>query len=72
MVAEGDRVAVRESYRGTHRGEFMGIPASGREVRFASIDIYRIADGKLVEAEGESDVISFMQQLGALPPFPPR
>ena len=63
----GDRVAGRFTYRATHRGEFMGIPASGRQVEMRSIDIWRVADGKLVEHWDELNTLEFMQQLGALP-----
>jgi steroid delta-isomerase-like uncharacterized protein len=65
--AAGDRVAGRFTYRATHHGEFMGIPASGRPVEMRSIDIWRVADGKLVEHWDELNTMEFMQQLGAMP-----
>lgn len=67
IVAEGDRVVVRQTWSGTHRGEFMGIPATGRQVSFGVIDILRMADGKCVEHWGQMDSMGLMMQLGAIP-----
>ncbi len=47
LIAEGDTVVMHWTHRGTHLGEFMGVPATGREIRGAAIGIYRIADGKI-------------------------
>src|SRR5262245_39455834 len=49
IIAEGDRVAVRWTNRGTHVGEFMGMPATGKAFTIAGIDIHRLRDGKLAE-----------------------
>ena len=65
MVAEGDKVAVRWAYRGTHKGEFMGIAPTRKQVTMTGISILRIVGGKIVEEWGESDNLGFMQQLGA-------
>jgi steroid delta-isomerase-like uncharacterized protein len=67
LIAEGDRVAIRESYQGTHTGEFQGLAPTGRVVRFTSTDIYRIVDGKIVEVWTELDALGMLQQLGAIP-----
>jgi len=67
LIAEGDKVAVRFTRRGTHRGEFMGSAPSGRAVQWTGIDIFRIADGKLVENWSNFDQLGMMQQLGAIP-----
>jgi steroid delta-isomerase-like uncharacterized protein len=67
LVAEGDRVAARTSFRGTHRGEFMGIPATGKQVAFTGNDIYRIVDGRIAEEWAQFDALGLMQQLGAVP-----
>jgi predicted ester cyclase len=67
MIAEGDRVAVRATFRGTHQGEFAGIPATGYEVEIPVFLIYRIEDGKIAEHWMQADVMGLMQQLGALP-----
>src|ERR1700739_3408612 len=71
LVVSGDRVVVRFVYRGTHRGEFMGIPASGRPVEMRSIDIWRVADGMFVEHWDELNSLQFVQQMGALGPLAP-
>ena len=70
MIAEGDKVVVRMSGDFTHRGEFLGIPPTGRHISWSWIDIWRIADGKFAEHWVEADMMSLMQQLGALPPLP--
>ena len=68
MVAEGDKVAVRWTWRGTHKGEFMGIAPTGKQVTITGISILRIVGGKIVEEWGEMDNLGMMQQLGAFPP----
>jgi steroid delta-isomerase-like uncharacterized protein len=67
MVAEGDKVVVRQTWSGTHKGEFMGIPPTGKSVSFGVIDIIRIAGGKGVEHWGQMDSMGMMEQLGAIP-----
>ncbi len=67
MVAEGDRVAVRATIHGVHRGPFMGTPPTGRTVAFPLFIIYRLADGKIVEHWMLPDMLSFMEQIGATP-----
>ena len=67
LIAEGDIVAGRMTTTGTHRGEFMGIPPTGKRVTFSEIHIVRIADGKAVEHWGNSDDLGMMQQLGVIP-----
>ncbi len=67
-IAEGDKVVVRASSEGTHSGLFMGIPPTGKHDRWSFINIHRIVDGKLVELWVETDQLSFMQQLGLVPP----
>lgn len=67
LVAEGDRVVVRWSARGTHGGDLAGIPPTGRPVSVTGIDIYRLAGGKIVENWNQSDQMGMMQQIGAVP-----
>ena len=55
MITEGDRVAARVSMRGTHQGEFQGIAATGKRVQVRAMDMFRIADGKVVEHWGHGD-----------------
>jgi len=67
MIAEGDKVVVRGTWSGTHEGEFMGIPPTGKRVSFGVIDIVRIEGGKFVEHWGQMDNMGLMQQLGLIP-----
>ncbi len=67
ILADGDKVVVREQWTGTHQGEFMGMPATGNQVAFDVVDIGRFAGGKLVEHWGLSDMLALMTQLGAIP-----
>ena len=66
-VAEGDKVVVRNSAEGTHQGEFMGIPPSGKHAAWSEIHIARIVDGKIVEHWANVDRLGMLQQLGVLP-----
>jgi steroid delta-isomerase-like uncharacterized protein len=66
IIAEGDKVAARIQMTGTHTGEFMGVPATGKRISFTGIYIARIANGKIVEHWGEEDSVSLLQQLGVL------
>jgi len=63
MLAEGDRVLARVTIEGTHLGPFLGQPASGRVVRMAAINIYRVADHHIVERWGVQDVYGLMRQI---------
>ena len=63
LVAAGDRVAVRVSFRGTHAGEFQGIPATGRSIHYVSHEFYRVEDGLIVEEWICSDMASLFRQL---------
>jgi steroid delta-isomerase-like uncharacterized protein len=67
LIAEGDMVAVHDRVYGTHKGEFMGAAATGREVTVEFIHIFRVVDGRIVERWGLIDAMALMQQLGALP-----
>jgi steroid delta-isomerase-like uncharacterized protein len=63
VVAAEDRVAVRVSFRGTHAGEFQGIPATGRTIHYVSHEFYRVDDGLIVEEWICSDMASLFRQL---------
>jgi steroid delta-isomerase-like uncharacterized protein len=67
QVAEGDKVVTRKIFNGTHQGDFMGIPATGREIEIVVIDIVRLRDGRIAEHWGLFDQVGLMAQLGALP-----
>jgi steroid delta-isomerase-like uncharacterized protein len=67
LFAEGDRVAARWTSKGMHRGELMGVPATGNQVTIAGIDIHRIEGGKIAELWHQVDVFGMLQQIGAIP-----
>ena len=66
MIAEGDKVAVRLTMSGTHKGDFMGIPATGKEISVSGMDFHRIAGGKVVEHWDSFDQMTMMEQLGVM------
>jgi steroid delta-isomerase-like uncharacterized protein len=67
IAAEGDTVAARVAFHGTHRGEFQGIPPTDKEVAFSSMEFNRVVGGKVEEHWVELDLFGLMQQLGAIP-----
>jgi C-1 hydroxylase len=67
LVAEGEKVVVRLTVRGTHQDTFLGIPATGREVTCSLIQIVRIKNGKIVEHWGLTDELLLMEQIGLVP-----
>ncbi len=67
IVAEGNMVAYREIFRGTHKGEFMGIAPTGKKVEMINTCIMKIVHGKLVEGWATIDEFHLMQQLGVVP-----
>jgi steroid delta-isomerase-like uncharacterized protein len=67
IMADGNRVIARFTARGTHNGEFMGVPPTGKAITLTAIEIFRIKDGKIAELWGEVNMMGLMQQLGMLP-----
>jgi steroid delta-isomerase-like uncharacterized protein len=67
MIADGDKIAWRWSFRGTNTASFAGIPATGKQVEFTGMSIDRFADGQIVERWAEIDFLGMLQQLGAIP-----
>ena len=67
VMVEGDIVSTRGTARGTHSGEFQGIPPTGKQIAFSYIDIWRIENGKLAENWVEMDRLGMLQQLGVVP-----
>jgi predicted ester cyclase len=68
VVAQGDRVSVRGTFSGTHRGQFMGVAPSGKNVSWTGLLIYRLDDnGMIVERWQDFDRMSLFQQLGVIP-----
>ena len=68
VIAEDNKVAARVRFSGTHKGEFMGIPATGNKVDFQVIDILAFRDGKATEHWAVSDQLAMMTQLGIIEP----
>ena len=67
LVAEGDKVAVSINVTGTYKGEFQGIPPTGKQISFTAMDILTIIDGKVTEEWATADMMGLMQQIGAIP-----
>ena len=71
MVAEGDKVAIRLNVTGTHKGEFQGIPPTGKKLYLYEMGFITIIDGKITEGWISADTMGLLQQLRALPPLSP-
>lgn len=67
LVAADDDVAIAYTITGTHRGEFLGVPATGQRIEGRGVQIARFENGRLVERWGSSDQLGILQQLGAVP-----
>jgi steroid delta-isomerase-like uncharacterized protein len=68
IIAERDIVSVRAVVEGTHKGELLGIPASGKRVRWDAVDVYRVAGGKIAEEWAADDLLAFVHGVGAYTP----
>ena len=66
-VSEGDTVAARFTMRGTHDGEFFGIPATGNKISVQAMNFYYLAHGRIVGERAQPDLLGVMQQIGAIP-----
>ena len=69
LVAEADKVCKVWTAHSTHKGELMGIPATGKSIVVKGIEVFRIADGKIAELWASMDNLGMMQQLGVIPPL---
>ena len=69
LIAEGDKVVTCFRITGTHRGEFLGVPATGKPISVTGMWIHRLENGRIVEGRqwGEWDALGFLQQVGAVP-----
>ena len=67
LIAEGEKVVIRWTYRGTHRGEWRGVSPTSNAVTFTGTATYRIVDGKLVEGWQNVDNLGVVRQLGLYP-----
>ena len=69
MVAEGNKVTARFTARGIHKGQFMGLPPTGKSITITGIEIFRIENCKIAELWGEANMLGLMEQLGIVPAF---
>ncbi|MBZ5525179.1 MAG: ester cyclase [Acidobacteriia bacterium] len=67
VIADGDKVVHRFKFNGTHKGDFLGVPATGKRVSAPGVHIYLFLDGKVVEVWQVLDTFKFLSQVGAVP-----
>jgi steroid delta-isomerase-like uncharacterized protein len=66
LIAEADKLVIRNVVTGTHQGEYLGLPPTGRSVTYNEIFIFRFEDGRIAETWGVVDVLAQLRQLGAI------
>jgi steroid delta-isomerase-like uncharacterized protein len=69
QVAAGDLVTTYKTFYGTHQGDFLGIPPTGKKISFYTVDAMRVVDGKITEHWGVATLLDLLQQLGVVPPL---
>jgi steroid delta-isomerase-like uncharacterized protein len=67
VFAEGDKVVIRWTFTGTHKGRLLHFPVSNKKVTWTGITIYQIANGKVIREQGEENFLGFLQQIGVVP-----
>jgi steroid delta-isomerase-like uncharacterized protein len=67
MITENNKVAVRFTRRGTHKGVFMGVPATEKSIVVQAMNFYRLADNQIIEEFGQPDMLGLLTQIGAVP-----
>jgi steroid delta-isomerase-like uncharacterized protein len=67
VVVEGNKVAARYYWTGTHQGDFVGVAATGKQVTVTGLDLWQLRDGKCIEHWNQEDALGLLQQLGAIP-----
>ncbi|WWL67671.1 ester cyclase [Burkholderia pseudomallei] len=67
VIAAEDKVAARFIMRGTHQGDFFGVPATGKKIQVQAMNFYRLSGGQFVEERGQPDLLALLQQIGAVP-----
>jgi steroid delta-isomerase-like uncharacterized protein len=73
VYGEDDKVALRYTVKGTHTGDFRGLPPTGKPISLTGHMILHLRDGKIVEGHGYWDTLGLLQQMGIVPPLgPPR
>jgi steroid delta-isomerase-like uncharacterized protein len=70
LIEEGDKMVARNTVTGTHRGEYMGVPPTGKLIKYNEMFVLRFVNGRIAEQAGIVDVLSQMKQLGMIPPRP--
>jgi len=66
QAADGEMVTTYKTYHGTHLGMFLGVAPTGRKIRFETVDVMRVRNGKITDHWGVANLFSLMQQLGAI------
>jgi steroid delta-isomerase-like uncharacterized protein len=66
-IAQGEWVVAHLAITGTHRGDFMGVPPTGKAITSSSISFFRCANGRVIEQRTQFDAVAMMQQIGAIP-----
>jgi steroid delta-isomerase-like uncharacterized protein len=69
MLFDGNKIIARITFSGTHQGNFLGAPATGNQIRFIAFDIHQISNGQIGESWHLEDNLSFLQQVGIIPPL---
>ncbi len=67
LISEGDKVAARFTMRGTHRGQFIGVPPTEKPITVQALNIYHLKNGQIVKEFGAPDMLGLLAQIGALP-----
>ena len=67
LISEGNKVAARFTMRGTHRGQFMGVPPTEKPITVQALNIYHLKNGQIVKEYGSPDMFGLLAQIGALP-----
>jgi predicted ester cyclase len=72
QISDGDRVTTFKTYHGTHEGTFWGLAPTGRKIRFETVDVMRVRNGKITEHWGVANLLSLAQQLDLMPALDPQ
>lgn len=67
IVVEGDKIAARFTMRGTHQGNFFGVPPTGKSIIVQAMNFYYLSEGQIIGEHGQPDFLGLLQQIGAIP-----
>lgn len=67
LIVEGEKVAARFTMRDTHQNTFFDVPPTGKKVEIQAMNFYRLSGGQFIEERGQPDLLSLLQQIGAIP-----